>query len=84
MPDFATELRNAIVEAIQREIRRDSSQRSITIGAQVTMLGDPFGGADVESQAPATFATSYDTGSGATTMGFMFDMSHFDGDDVLV
>lgn len=82
MPDFASELKQAVLSAIEREIDRDSSQRGISIRAPGAIPGTIQGEAVAETEAPGfVFATGYDGSD--TLVGFMFDFSEFDGSDVL-
>lgn len=81
MPDPMSEFKDAVQRAITRELDRYESRRGEPLGSQAGGTNNAFGALS-GPEVPAEFATGY--ASGETTTAFMFDLSLFDGEDVLL
>lgn len=83
MPDRILEQRRGILSTIRRAISDHEGWLAAELGGQGLTrgsgLGEPYGTAE----RPQVFATGYDSGSGTTTVAFVFDASAFDGSDRL-
>lgn len=80
MPDGMDELKDRLQQTGQREIARNSALIGLELGVQADAIRNAFGGSD-SPQDPGEFLTGYD--GTETVVGFMFDLSAFDGADVM-
>lgn len=81
MPDPIIEEKESSQALAQREIERHLARRGQEIGSQAGGHRNPFG-ALAGPEVPPEFGTGYD--GTVTVTPFMFDMSEFDGEDVLL
>lgn len=83
MPDLLKEMRETLVEAVERLLAVDHSRRQLAppnagrkIGSGITHGGSS--GTAVQDHA----TTGYDSGSGTTTVAWVLGVSPLDGDNL--
>ena len=81
MPDIIAEIRAAIVAAARQMVAAEAAQRGWENQAAVLNAHNPMGATE-EATFAADFATGYS--GGVTIVPFTFDLSAFDGSDVLL
>lgn len=83
MPDLLSEIQQAILRSIQVSVDESAAQRAWDDRSAASSPAHALG-MTPEAMQDVLFTTGYNTVTGVTTTGFMFDISTLNGPDILL